>query len=97
MAKRNHLDVLKNGSLTFQTWQLKELKDKGVIDFYETGAREVVVYLRAMAPNARKTIDLDLMATLPGNYVAPATSAYLYYTDEDKTWAAPTTVTVTQK
>lgn len=85
------------GGLTFQTWQLKELKDKGVIDFYETGAREVVVYLRAMAPGARKTIDLDLMATLPGSYVAPATSAYLYYTDEDKTWAAPTTVTVTQK
>lgn len=85
------------GGLTFQTWQLKELKDKGVIDFYETGAREVVVYLRAMAPGARKTIDLDLLATLPGSYVAPATSAYLYYTDEDKTWAAPTTVTVTQK
>jgi alpha-2-macroglobulin-like protein len=85
------------GGLTFQTWQLKELKDKGVIDFYETGAREVVVYLRAMAPGARKAIDLDLLATLPGSYVAPATSAYLYYTDEDKTWAAPTTVTVTQK
>ncbi len=85
------------GGLSFQTWQLKELKDKGVIDFYETGAREVVVYLRAMAPGARKTIDLDLLASLPGSYVAPATSAYLYYTDEDKTWAAPTTVTVTQK
>lgn len=85
------------GGLTFQTWQLKELKDKGVIDFYETGAREVVVYLRAMAPGAHKTIDLDLLASLPGTYVAPATSAYLYYTDEDKTWAAPTSVTVTQK
>jgi alpha-2-macroglobulin-like protein len=56
-----------------------------------------VVYLRAMAPGARKTIDLDLLATLPGTYVAPATSAYLYYTDEDKTWAAPTTVTVATK
>jgi alpha-2-macroglobulin-like protein len=85
------------GGLAFQTWQLKELKDKGVIDFYETGAREVVVYLRAMAPGAKKEINLDLLASLPGSYVAPATSAYLYYTDEDKTWAAPTTVTVTQK
>ncbi len=84
------------GGLTFQTWQLKELKDKGVIDFYETGAREVVVYLRAMAPGARKTIDLDLLATLPGSYVAPATSAYLYYTDEDKSWIAPVSVTVTR-
>jgi hypothetical protein len=85
------------GGLTFQTWQHKELKDKGVIDFYETGAREVVIYLRAMAPGAKKEVSLDLLATLPGNYIAPATSAYLYYTDEDKTWAAPTTVTVTQK
>ncbi|MEZ4360581.1 MAG: MG2 domain-containing protein [Kofleriaceae bacterium] len=82
--------------LSFQTWQLKELKDKGVIDFYETGAREVVVYLRAMAPGARKQLELDLLATLPGTYVAPASSAYLYYTDEDKSWAAPTTVEVTR-
>jgi alpha-2-macroglobulin-like protein len=84
------------GGLSFQTWQLKELKDKGIIDFYETGAREVVVYLRAMAPGARKSIEIDLLASLPGSYVAPATSAYLYYTDEDKTWAAPSTVTVTR-
>jgi alpha-2-macroglobulin-like protein len=84
------------GGLTFQTWQLKELKDKGVIDFYETGAREIVVYLRAMAPGAHKQIDLDLLASLPGTYVAPATSAYLYYTDEDKTWTAPTAITVTK-
>lgn len=84
------------GGLTFQTWQLKELKDKGVIDFYETGAREVVVYLRAMPPSQRKVIELDLLATVPGSYVAPATSAYLYYTDEHKAWQAPVSVTVTQ-
>lgn len=84
------------GGLTFQTWQLKELKDKGVIDFYETGAREVVVYLRAMPPSERRVIELDLLATVPGSYVAPATSAYLYYTDEHKSWQAPVSVTVTQ-
>jgi hypothetical protein len=82
------------GGLTFQTWQLKELKDKKIIDFYETRQREVILYFRAMAPNAAKDIDLDLMATIPGTYVAPATSSYLYYTDEDKSWAAPLTITV---
>jgi alpha-2-macroglobulin-like protein len=82
------------GGLTFQTWQLKELKDKKVIDFYETRQREVILYFRAMAPNDAKDIDLDLLASVPGTYVAPATSAYLYYTDEDKSWAAPLQITV---
>ena len=32
------------GGLTFQTWQLKELRDKGLIAFYETRPREVILY-----------------------------------------------------
>ncbi len=82
------------GGLTFQTWQLKELRDKGAIDFYETRPREVILYWRALAPSAKKDIDLDLIAATPGAYEAPATSAYLYYTAEDKTWVAPVKVTV---
>ncbi len=82
------------GGLTFQTWQLKELKDKGVIGFYETREREVILYFRALPGGAKMDIDLDLMARVPGTYVAPATSAYLYYTAEDKAWAPPLTVTV---
>src|SRR4029079_2456809 len=39
------------GGMVFQTWQLKELRDKGVIDFYETRPREVILYWRgAPAP-----------------------------------------------
>jgi len=75
------------GGLTFQTWQLKELRDKGVIDFYETRPREVILYWRALAPSAKKDVELDLLAAVPGAYEAPATSAYLYYTAEDKAWA----------
>ncbi|HMI92528.1 MAG TPA: alpha-2-macroglobulin family protein, partial [Polyangiales bacterium] len=82
------------GGLTFQTWQLKELKDKGTIGFYETRQREVIVYLRDMKPSATVDVDFDLMATVPGQYVGPATSAYLYYTDEHKSWVAPVRVTV---
>ncbi len=84
------------GGLTFQTWQLKELRDKKLIDFYETREREVVLYFRSMAPGAKKAIDLDLMATVPGRYVAPASQAYLYYTDEDRDWVAPVKVQVTK-
>jgi hypothetical protein len=82
------------GGLTFQTWQLKELRDKGAIDFYETRPREVILYWRALAPSAKKDVALDLLAAVPGSYEAPASSAYLYYTAEDKAWAPPVKVTV---
>ena len=82
------------GGLTFQTWQLKELRDKGAIDFYETRPREVILYWRALAPSAKKDVALDLLASVPGHYDAPASSAYLYYTAEDKAWAPSVTVDV---
>ena len=66
------------GGLTFQTWQLKELRDKGAIDFYETRPREVILYWRAMAPSAKKDIALDLLAAVPGHYAAPASSANFF-------------------
>ncbi len=75
------------GGLTFQTWQLKELKDKGVIAFYETRAREVVLYFRDLKPKAVEEVPLDLVAMLPGEFMGPASSAYLYYTDDQKYWA----------
>ena len=84
------------GGLTFQTWQLKELRDKKIIGFYETRQREVILYFRDMKPGQAVDVNLDLVATVPGAYVAPASSAYLYYTDEDKSWSAPVEVTVTK-
>jgi uncharacterized protein YfaS (alpha-2-macroglobulin family) len=74
------------GGLTFQTWQLKELREKGLIAFYETRAREVILYLRDMKPNEVKQIPIDLIAFVPGSYTGPASSAYLYYDDQYKVW-----------
>jgi hypothetical protein len=82
------------GGLVFQTWQLKELRDKKIIDFYETRPREVILYWGAMAPSSHKDLDLDLLAQTPGTFESPATSAYLYYTAEDKAWTSPTKVTI---
>jgi hypothetical protein len=82
------------GGTVFQTWQLKELRDKGVIDFYETRPREVILYWRALPPAAKKDVDLNLLANVPGTYEAPASSAYLYYTAEDKTWAKPVSIQI---
>ena len=69
-------------------------KDKQLIDFYETRDREVILYFRSLGPKAVKEIELDLMATVPGDFVAPASRAYLYYTAEYKHWAEPLRVTV---
>jgi len=84
------------GGLSFQTWQLKELVERGVIDFYETQAREVVLYFRSMPPLDKRQIQLDLMAIMPGSYKGTPSAAYLYYTNEHRHWAAPVAITVSR-
>lgn len=75
------------GGLSPQPWQLKELQEKGHIAFYELSAREVIFYFRQMKPKEKKDIYLDLKADFPGSYQGSASSAYLYYTTEHKSWA----------
>jgi alpha-2-macroglobulin-like protein len=73
---------------TAQPWQLKELQEKNVFDYYEIKGNNIAIYYRGMAPASIKIIHLDLKAEIPGFYDAPASSAYLYYTNEFKTWCA---------
>lgn len=80
--------------LSVQPWQLKELQEKHVFDFYETTGNNVVFYYRSLAPNDTKTINLDLKADIGGSYVAPASSAFLYYTNEYKVWKKGTEVVI---
>ncbi|MEO1483106.1 MAG: MG2 domain-containing protein [Myxococcota bacterium] len=82
------------GGLTFQTWQLKELRENGTIDFYETKAREVILYFRQMEPKQRVEVPIELVATVPGEYTSPASRTYLYYTDDKKVWAEPISVAI---
>ncbi len=74
--------------------QLDELVEKGEIDYYELHGREIAFYWRSLAPKAKKTFSLPLVAEIPGSYTAPASRAYLYYTAEFKQWADPLEVTV---
>lgn len=83
------------GGLVSQDWQLKKLREDGKIAFFETRAREVIVYFRALAPSASLEVPLDLIATVPGSYTAPASTAYLYYTDEHKVWVEPLKIDIT--
>ena len=66
--------------------QLKELVKKGTIDAYEVRGREVVLYWRTLAGDAKVQVPLSLIAAIPGTYTGPASRAYLYYTDEQKQW-----------
>ncbi|MBO9700068.1 MAG: carboxypeptidase regulatory-like domain-containing protein [Sporocytophaga sp.] len=82
--------------MSAQPWQLKELLDKKQVDFYEIRGNFVYLYFRQMAPKETKTIHLDLKAEIPGTYESPASSAYLYYTNEFKNWNEPERVTIVQ-
>jgi len=79
---------------TAQPWQLKELREKNVFDYYEIKGNNIAVYYRGMGPKAVKVINLDLKAEMPGTYDSPASTAYLYYTNEFKTWCATDRVTI---
>lgn len=83
------------GGLVYQDWQLKKLREDGKIAFYETRAREVILYFRDLGPSQERQIPIDLVAQVPGSYEGPASSAYLYYTDEFKTWADPLKIAIT--
>ena len=80
--------------LSPQPWQLKELVEKEKVAFYEIWDNYLVLYWRDMAPNATYEINLDLKAEVPGTYQSPASSTYLYYTDEYKHWIAGTNIEI---
>lgn len=75
--------------------QLKELVKSEKIAAYEVIGREVVLYWRGMGAGQSVEIALALVAAIPGQYTGPASRAYLYYTDEFKTWTEPIQVNIT--
>jgi len=82
------------GGLGVQMWQLQELRDRKEIDYFELKDNLVYLYYTRLEPDERKEVHLDLKAEIKGRYLAPASSAYLYYTNEDKNWHPGETVVV---
>ena len=68
--------------------KLRELKESGVISFYELRHGELTFYWRGMAPSSAISFDFDLVANVPGRYQGGSSSAYLYYTSEFMRWSA---------
>ncbi|MBK5722673.1 TonB-dependent receptor plug domain-containing protein [Dysgonomonas sp. Marseille-P4677] len=84
------------GGMSLQPWQLKELRDKLVFDYYEIIDDNLVIYYSHMLPNDKKIINLDLKAEIPGTYKGMASSAYVYYTNEHKHWVDGISITITE-
>ncbi len=80
--------------LSPQPWQLKELRDKKICDYFELFDGYVVLHYESMQAKEKRTINLDLKADIPGEYEAPATAAFLYYTNEYKDWDKPSRITI---
>lgn len=72
--------------LSPQPWQLKELQEKGVFDYYEISGNRLAFFYRGLLSNDVKEINLDLKADILGEYTGAASSGYLYYTPEERHW-----------
>jgi len=79
-----------------QLRDLSRLRDgkSGPIAFFELRGRDLILYWRDLAPDAKVDLALDVIAHVPGRYRGPASRAYLYYDPEAKHWTAPLTATV---
>jgi hypothetical protein len=82
------------GGLNTQLWQLKELKEAAVLDFYETRPREVTLYFSSLEAKQEVVIPVELSADIPGHFSGPASRAYLYYGGDAKRWADPVVVDI---
>jgi len=80
--------------LEAQTWQLKQLQERGEIAFFETRPREVTLYWDGLHKDDDHTVNLDLVAAVPGTFTGPASSAYPYYNDDEKAWDGGLVVTI---
>jgi uncharacterized protein YfaS (alpha-2-macroglobulin family) len=85
------------GGLEVRHDQLKELVKARKCDAYEVIGREVVLYWRELKPGQKVRLPLSLVAAVPGTYTAPASRAYLYYTDEHKHWVDGMRVEITPR
>jgi hypothetical protein len=83
------------GGLEVDHEHLKELKSAGAIAAYEVLGRDAVLYWRVFDTNQEKRVALRVLAAIPGKYTAPASRAYPYYGDENKTWQKGVTVEIT--
>lgn len=80
--------------LSLQSWQMKELQEKKLFDYYEISNNQLYLYFSTLEPIANININLDLKAEVPGKYQAPASCCYLYYSPDAKSWCSGANIEV---
>jgi hypothetical protein len=80
--------------LELPTRVLEDLQRAERFAFWELRGRELALYWRDVAPRATQQLTLDCIARIPGRSTGPASRTYLYYTPQQKRWAAPLRVDV---
>ncbi|MBK7938075.1 MAG: hypothetical protein IPJ82_13720 [Lewinellaceae bacterium] len=80
--------------LTLQPWQLKKLVDEKKCDFYELWDGFAVFHFEQIAAGETRVLDLDLRADIAGAFEAPASQAFLYYSNDQRVWSKPERLTI---
>jgi hypothetical protein len=76
--------------------ELTDLREKGVISYFETRDRELILYWRDLAPRKKIDLTVSLVCDVPGTYRGPASRAYLYYDADHKHWVEPLAIKIGQ-
>ncbi len=74
--------------------QLTDLREKKQISYFEIRGRELILYWREMAPEAKIALTVDLVCDVPGVYRGPASRGYLYYNADHKHWVEPLSIKI---
>ncbi len=85
------------GGLEPRIEKLKELKASGEIAMFELMNGNLVLYWRGMGPKQVNVIRVDVVAAVPGQYTGAASVAYLYYTNELKSFSPGVAVEINGK
>ena len=83
--------------LTIDHKQLKELMEDGLFDYFEIFENRLIIYYNYMSALGGKEIVLDLKAEIAGHYIAPPSSAYLYYDEDNVIWKKGAEINVNLK
>jgi hypothetical protein len=77
--------------------QLTKLREDGVIAYFETRDRELILYWRSLQPEQKIALSVDLVCDVPGEYRGPASRGYLYYDADHKHWVEPLAIKIAPK
>lgn len=80
--------------LSLQPWQLKKIVEEKQCDFYELWDGFAVFHFENLAAGETRTLNLDLRADVAGAFEAPASQAFLYYTNDQRVWSKPERVVI---